>query len=172
MSFWNEINAKWFSYIGIKFTGKDKKTCIISCLEGKQARRPFKSINYKRATTKLGLVHSDVCGPMSVKSIDGKKYLLIFVDDYSRKIIGYFLETKTEVLAKFIEHKAFVENQTGYKIKALRSDNGTKYINKNFQKYLVQHGIKHETTVPYSPQQNGLAERTNRSIIEKTKCLL
>lgn len=82
------------------------------------------------------------------------------------------MKSKTEILAKFIQFKAFVENQTGLKLKALRSDNGTEYVNENFQNYLAEQGIKHETTVLYSPQQNGIAERTNRSIIEKTRCLL
>lgn len=132
---------------GAKFTGDNNKICV--SLEGKQARCPFKKINYKRATAKLELIHSDMCGPMSIESIDEKRYLLIFVDNYSRKICGYILKSKTEVLAKFIQFKAFVENQTGLKLKAFKS--GTEYANENFQNYLAEQGIKHETTIPYSP---------------------
>lgn len=84
----------------------------------------------------------------------------------------YFLKKKDETFSKFVEFKAFIEKQTGKEIKALRTDDGGKYMSKVFEIFLVKHGIKHETTVPYTPEQNGVAERMNRTLTEKAKCFL
>ena len=84
----------------------------------------------------------------------------------------YFLRSKSEVSEKFVEYKALVENQTGHKIKVFRSDNGTEYVNERLSSLLRRCGIKHETTVPYSPQQNGIAERLNRTLVERARSML
>ncbi|KPJ11482.1 Retrovirus-related Pol polyprotein from transposon TNT 1-94 [Papilio machaon] len=156
---------------GINYTVSDYTPCV-ACLKGKQSRLPFPKQSYTRATEKLGLIHSDLCGPMSVNSFSGAKYLLTFIDDYTRMTFGYFIRNKSEVLPVFKIFKKFVENQTNLKIKMLRTDNGREYVNKDFQLFLQEHGIKHQTTVPYSPQQNGVAERANRTIIEAGRCML
>lgn len=156
---------------GIDYSNTKHTPCV-ACLEGKQSRLPFPKTSYNRATEKLGLIHSDLCGPMSVSSFSGSKYLLSFIDDYTRMTFGYFLKSKDEVLPVFKIFKSLVENQTNLKIKALRTDNGCEYVNKQFQMFLQEHGIKHQTTVPYSPQQNGVAERANRTIVEAGRCML
>lgn len=156
---------------GINYTDSDYSPCV-ACIEGKQARLPFPKKSYSRASEKLGLIHSDLCGPMSVSSFSGAKYLLTFIDDYTRMTFGYFIKTKDQVLPVFKEFKNLMENQTDLKIKKLRSDNGCEYINKQFQAFLKEHGIEHQTTVPYSPQQNGVAERANRTIMEAARCML
>lgn len=141
------------------------------CAKGKQARQPF-SDSGTRATKLLEIVHSDVCGKMPVRSLGGSNYFVTFIDDFSRKIFIFPIKSKDDVFTIFVEFKNRVENETEHKIKTMRSDNGTEYVNKKFQNFFAEHGIKHEKSAPYSPQQNGLAERNNRSIIEKARCML
>lgn len=157
--------------VGVEYTEVDKEPCV-PCVEGKQARKPFKAIKYKKATSPLELVHTDVCGPLTTESFKGNKYFIIFVDDYTRFISLYCMSTKTEVQKYFCAFQALVERQTGTKIRTFRSDNGTEYVNKGLTDYLQAQGIRHETSVPYSPQQNGVSERCNRSIVEKARSLL
>jgi transposase InsO family protein len=109
---------------------------------------------------------------MIVASLNGYLYYVLFIDDHSRKTWIYFLKTKDGVLARFQEFKAQVENLTGRKIKVLRSDNGGEYTSKDFNNFCIEAGIKREYTVPYNPQQNGVAERKNRTIIEATKAMI
>lgn len=155
---------------GIDFVDADNeiKSCEV-CAKGKHARQPFKS-SESSSTEILQLIHSDVIGPMETLSIGGARYVLVFTDDYSRKVSTYFLKTKSEVPDCFIEYKTMMENQTGKKIKCIRFDNGTEYM--KLIGYFRKNGILHQTTTPYTPQQNGAAERMNRTLIEKAKCLL
>ena len=88
---------------------------------------------------------------MSTMSLTGHEYYVSFIDDYSRKTWIYFLKTKNEVFSRFQEFKALVENQTGKKIKALRSDNGGEYTGHEFEDFCIQHGIHRQLTVPYNP---------------------
>lgn len=156
--------------VGIDFSGKFTEKCV-PCLQGKLAKKPFKS-SCSKSSKVLQLIHSDLCGPMSTHSWGGALYLLTFTDDFSRKTFGYLLKSKSEVFTKFVEFKHLVENQTGEKIKVLRSDNGREYVNKDMSTFLKENGIIHQTTVPYTPQQNGVSERANRTIIEKARSML
>lgn len=158
---------------GIQFKdGNNVKDCRV-CPLGKQSRLPF-SKNGSRAKELLEIVHSDVCGPMNKLSLGSRKYFITFIDDFSRKIFIYFLATKTEseVQEKFLEFKAFAENKTGKKIKTLRTDNGKEYTNHTLERLLKREGIQHQLTNPHTPEQNGLSERNNRTIIEKVRCML
>jgi transposase InsO family protein len=156
---------------GVTYDGQSEDKCI-SCLEGKKSRLPFQKGKAKRAKERLEIVHTDLCGPMSVESLHGHNYVLLFMDDFTRKVFPYFLKTKDEVKSKFLIFKALVENETGLKIKVLWSDNGTEYVNKDLENYLLSEGLHHQTTIPHTPEQNGVAEQTNRSVIEKTRCML
>jgi transposase InsO family protein len=120
----------------------------------------------------LDLIHSDVCGPMTVASLNGYLYYVLFIDDHSRKTWIYFLKTKDGVLARFQEFKAQVENLTGRRIKVLRLDNGGEYTSRDFSDFCIEAGIKREYIVPYNPQQNGVVERKNITIIEATKAMI
>ncbi|GMF54711.1 unnamed protein product [Phytophthora fragariaefolia] len=120
----------------------------------------------------LDLVHTDVMGPMQTRTPGGCTFGVTFIDDYSRHVTVYFMKAKSEVLSKFKIYKAAMENATGKTIKRLRSDNGGEYTDKLFKAYLNRNDIKHERTVPYTPQQNGLAERMNRSLVEMARCML
>jgi hypothetical protein len=120
----------------------------------------------------LDLIHLDMCEPMIVASLNRYSYYVLFIDDHSRKTWIYFLKTKDGVLARFQEFKAQVENLTERKIKVLRSDNGGEYTSRDFSDFCIEAGIKREYTVPYNPQQNGVAKRKNRTIIEATKAMI
>lgn len=141
------------------------------CQKGKQARKPFNNAG-TRAKDLLEIVHSDVCGPSPVASMGGARYFLLFLDDFSRMIFVYILKQKSDVVDKFIEFQRFAENQTGKSIKILRSDNGSEYMNFRMKDITKSNGIVHQTSAPHSPQQNGMAERMNRTIVEKARCLL
>eukprot|EP00253_Pinus_taeda_P014678 PITA_14678 len=107
-----------------------------------------------------------------VNSLGGYLYYAIFMDDFSRKTWIYFLKKKDEVCSWFRSFKALVENQTGKKIKILRTDNGTEYESNEFNNYCREVGIKRETTIAYTPKKNGVVERKNHSIVEATRGML
>ena len=110
-------------------------------------RKPFKTVGEIRSTRKLELVHSDVCGPMSVDSIGGRKYFMTFIDDYSRCCAVYFLRQKSEVLENFKEFEAITTSESDCKVETLGTDNGGEYVSKEFEDYLKSKGIRHELTV-------------------------
>lgn len=154
-----------------KETGnKVNKNCTVCC-EGKQSRLSFQRKG-TRATTLLETIHADVCGPMETTSVGNSRYFVLFEDDYSRMVFVYFLKTKDEVIDRFKEFKNIAENQTNCKIKNFRSDNGGEFCNEAFRKFLLENGIVHQTTTPYTPEQNGMLERMNRTVVEKARCLL
>jgi transposase InsO family protein len=97
---------------------------------------------------------------------------VIFIDDYSRKTYIYFLKTKDEVFDRFKEFRALVENQTGRRIRVLRSDNGGEYTSNEFVEYCATEGIKKELTVPYNPQQNGVVEHKNKTIVGAVRAMI
>jgi hypothetical protein len=142
------------------------------CVQGKQARRPFPTDGGTRATKILELVHSNVCGPMKTPSIEGARYFLTFIDDFSRKIWVYVLKSKSEVLTRFKEWKTLVERQSEHVVKVLRTDNQGEYVSKTFDDFLSKHGIARQNSSPYTPQQNGVAERANRTIVEMTRSMI
>ncbi len=141
---------------------KDLGQCR-GCAEGKLARAPFKATeNSVKTKQLLELVHIDLCGPMQTPTPGGKRYVLTFLDDWSRMVkLIYFLTTKDQVYEHFNIFKAATEKATGKTLKALRSDGGGEYVGHQLQDFLQQHGIEHQKTAPYSPQQNGTAEGLN-----------
>jgi transposase InsO family protein len=141
------------------------------CALGKNVKGSFTSSD-NRSKGILDIIHSDVCRQMMVPSLGNFVYYVLFIDDYSRKTWIYFLKAKDEVFNKFQEFKALVENLSERKIKVLRSDNGGEYTSKEFKYFCREAGIKRELTTPYNPQQNGVAERKNRSIVEATKAMI
>lgn len=158
---------------GVNFRDKNevsKSSCIVCC-EGKQTRLPFQKSSTKSDDV-LAVIHTDLCGPMETKSIGLARYYLLFVDDFSRMCYVYFLKSKDETFKYFLEFKEMVENQKATKIKILRSDNGGEFCSAEFEYYLKKNGIVHQKTNAYTPEQNGLSERNNRSIVEKARCLL
>ena len=100
------------------------------------------------------------------------RYCVTFIDDYSRKTWIYFLKPKSEVFERFREFKTLVENQTGKKIRVLRTDNGGEYTSYEFMEYCSAEGIKKEHIVPHTPQQNGVAKRKNMTMVGAAKAML
>jgi hypothetical protein len=143
-----------------------------ACIECKHQRTSFPKDETTRASKLLELVHSDVCGPMKTTSRGGARYFVTFIDDFSRKTHVYLLKAKGEVFDKFKEYKALVENQTGMKIKTFRSDNGREFVSKKLDNFLHESGIQRQTSAPYTPQQNGVAERANRTIMECARSMI
>ncbi|KAL4341003.1 hypothetical protein GQ457_08G035090 [Hibiscus cannabinus] len=143
-----------------------------SCQLGKSHRLPFSLDGVKRANMKLELVHSDLCGPMKTSSMNGSKYFLLFIDDLTRMCWVYFLKSKLNVLSTFKEFKIFAENQSDCKLKVLRTDNGGEYVSNEFNDFCRDSGILHQLTVPRTPQQNGVCERRNRTVLEMARCML
>lgn len=149
-----------------------KLPACVACLEGKQVSKSFPSGEARRAAGRLELIHSDICGPMPVRSWGGARYMLTFTDDFSRKSWVYLLQEKNQVYSLFIDFKNLVEKQCGAHIKCLRTDGGGEYCNDRLRSYLRSQGIIHQVTVPYCPQQNGVSERLNRTLLEKARCML
>lgn len=154
----------------LKNASNFKLNCVV-CAEGKHSRAPFPSVG-TRAKHLLELIHSDVCGPMSVNSLGGARFYVTFIDDYSRFTKVYIIKNKNQVFDCFLEYKNLVENQLGCKIKKIRTDNGGEYCNAKFERLCVDSGIIHQRSCAHTPQQNGLAERYNRTIVERARCML
>ena len=142
-----------------------------SCLEGKMTKRPFKAKG-NRATIQLEMVHTDVCGPMSIQARGGYEYFITFTDDYSRYGYVYLMRHKSEAFDKFREYKAEAEKQLGVHIKQLRSDRGGEYLSREFKSYLAQEGIISQLSSPGTPQQNGVSERRNRTLLDMVRSML
>nr|CAH65740.1 OSIGBa0127D24.3 [Oryza sativa] len=141
------------------------------CIFGKHHRVKF---NTSTHTTEgiLDYVHSDLWGPTCKTSFGGARYMMTIIDDYSRKVWPYFLKHKYQAFDVFKEWKTMVERQTERKVKILRPDNGMEFCSKIFKSYCKSEGIVRHYTVPHTPQQNGVAERMNRTIISKARCML
>jgi len=130
------------------------------CAKGKNVKNPFPSSDNK-AKGILDIIHSDVCGPMSVSSHSKYVYYDSFIDDYSRKTWIYFLKYKDEVFGKFKEFKALIENHFEKKMKTLRSNNGGEFTLGEFNDLSTSLGNKRELSPPYNLQHNSIVERKN-----------
>ena len=141
----------------IKMANNDSLVCD-ACELGKHTRSSYASSGNK--SSKIGdLIHSDVWGPCPTTTMNGVRYFVTFIDCCSRVTWIYLMKNKSDVFACFKDfHKEF-QTQFGVVVKTLRSDNGTEYTNKVFGDYLSAQGIKHQTTCPYTPEQNEVAER-------------
>jgi Integrase core domain/GAG-pre-integrase domain len=145
-------------------------TCGI-CKMAKQAKLPF-SLSTSKTLSPFELVHSDVWGPAPLMSYNGFKYFVLFIDDFSRTTWLYLLRSKDEVFDSFIEFTSRIKTQYDGKIKIFRSDNGTEFVNNKFLTFFKENGIIHQTTCVNTPEQNGVSERKNRHLLEKTRALL
>ena len=183
-----ELWHYWYGHLGIDnvkvlmkgemvdgISSKDNcQECSVceSCIMGKQHKTEYPKDGGKHKSDLLELVHSDVCGPMPVNSFGHSRYFVTFIDDCSRYTNVYFIKRKSEVLEKLKEFVNCVTNLTGKSIKVLRTDNGGEYCSNEFKSYLKEKGISHQLTMPYSPVQNGVLERMNRTLVESARCML
>ncbi|KAJ0532260.1 putative RNA-directed DNA polymerase [Helianthus annuus] len=144
-----------------------KKICE-GCLVAKQTRKSFPDKAQWRASKPLELLHADLCGPITPQSMGGNRYFFLIVDDFCRYMWVYLLRSKDEALAKFKIFKTQVEKESRYKVKTLRTDRGGEFMSNEFIDYCQQEGIKRQTMAPYTPQQNGVVERRNRTVMGMT----
>ena len=132
--------------------------------------------NFKRKTSTsnevLELVHTDLCGPIEVQSYKGDRYIMLFVDDYSRMMIVIFLKLKLDSFQIFKWYLARVQKETTKSLKCLRSHRGGEFTSREFEEFCNERGIKRQTSTPRTPPQNGIAERRNRLVIDYTRTLM
>ncbi|GJT51570.1 integrase, catalytic region, zinc finger, CCHC-type containing protein [Tanacetum coccineum] len=121
---------------------------------------------------KLYLLHMDLCGPMCVTSINGKRYILVIVDDYSRFTWVKFLKTKDEAPAAIIKCIKNIQVRLKATVWNVQTDNGTEFVNQTLREWYENVGITHQTSVARTPQQNGVVERRNRTLVEAARTML
>nr|GFA46794.1 hypothetical protein [Tanacetum cinerariifolium] len=146
-------------------------TCV-ACKKGKQHRASCKSKTVSSVGQPLFRLHMDLFGPTFVKSLSKKSYCLVVTDDYSRFSWVFFLATKDETATVLKTFIVGLENLLSLKVKIIRCDNETEFKNANLNQFCALKGIKREFSIPGTPQQNGIAERKNRTLIEAARTLL
>ncbi|GJR23580.1 putative ribonuclease H-like domain-containing protein [Tanacetum coccineum] len=145
----------------------------VACNKGKQHKASYKHISAVRLITEpLQLLHMDLFGPTNIRSIDQKYYSLVVTDDFSRFTWSFYLGTKDETFYVLKEFIALIENQLNKKVKGIRCDNGTEFKNAKLIELCGEKGIKRDYSNPRTPQQNGVAERKNRTLIEAARTML
>lgn len=150
-----------------------KCTCLDqcdACMKGKTTCLPFTTS--AKPNNALDIVVSDICGPLQTQSLGGSRYFLTITDVYSDYTEVKFLRHKSEAKTEIINFIEFTKTQLGSKPKVFRSDGGGEFVNDDLQNYLKSEGIKIQTTVPNTPQQNGIAERKNRTLNDAVRTLL
>ncbi|GJT67697.1 putative ribonuclease H-like domain-containing protein [Tanacetum coccineum] len=146
-------------------------TCV-ACQKGKQHKASCKAKSVSSISHSLQLLHMDLFGPTSVRSLNHKTYCLVITDDFSRFSWVFFLRTKDETSAILKDFIRQIENQLNQKVKTIRCDNGTEFKNKDVIEFCGSKGIKREYSNARTPQQNGVAERKNRTLIEAARTML
>ncbi|GJX32062.1 putative ribonuclease H-like domain-containing protein [Tanacetum coccineum] len=146
-------------------------TCV-ACQKGKQHKASCKAKLVSSISHTLQLLHLDLFGPTSIRSINHKTYCLVITDDFSRFSWTFFLRTKDETSAILKDFIRQIENQLNKKVKTIRCDNGTEFKNRDINEFCGLKGIKREYSNARTPQQNGVAERKNRTLIEAARTML
>ncbi|KMQ82834.1 gag-int-pol protein, partial [Lasius niger] len=143
------------------------------CLNGKQARLPFKQLKDKTHIKRpLFVVHSDVCGPINPVTLDDKNYFVIFVDQFTHYCVTYLIKYKSDVFSMFQDFVAKSEAHFNLKVVYLYIDNGREYLSNEMRQFCVKKGISYHLTVPHTPQLNGVSERMIRTITEKARTMV
>jgi 5'-3' exoribonuclease 2 len=138
---------------------------------GKHKRVKFLRVRKENKSEKLDLVHIDVWGPDYVSSFGGSHYYVTFIDDETRKTWVYCIQQKYDVFDTFKKWKSLLENETRKRLKCFISYNGGEYCIKEFDDYYSYHEIRREKEVPRTPQENGVSERMNRTIMEHARSM-
>ena len=151
------------------------------CAKGKMHRKSFGRSTANPVSQPMERWHADVIGPVhtytssgkkEAGSIDGSKYMLVMVDEYSRKVFKYLVKEKSEIPKKIIEVITQKQVETGKKLKQFHSDGATEFINDTLKQWFATNGTQQTASTPATPQHNGIAERANRKIIEMTRAML
>ncbi|GJT99831.1 retrovirus-related pol polyprotein from transposon TNT 1-94 [Tanacetum coccineum] len=150
----------------------EKDHLCSACAIGKSKKKPHKPKSKDTNQEKLYLLHMDLCGPMRVASVNGKKYILVIVDDYSWFTWVKFLRSKDEAPDFIIKFLKMIQVQLQVTVRRIRTYNGTEFVNQTLREYYEKIGISHERSVTRSPQQNGVIERRNCTLIEAACTML
>ncbi|KAA1087994.1 hypothetical protein PGTUg99_050213 [Puccinia graminis f. sp. tritici] len=148
-----------------------KEHCCDACMKGKMTRKSF-THHFDSTSTSLEVVHGDLVGPITPSSNGGARYFLTLVDQHTGYINITILKEKSEAPNAIDKFRIFYENQTGNRMKKLVTDGGGEFCNKTLSGLLESAGVQHNISPPYTPQQNGIAERANRTILSMTRCIL
>ncbi|GJX34828.1 retrovirus-related pol polyprotein from transposon TNT 1-94 [Tanacetum coccineum] len=143
-----------------------------SCEVSKAKRCSFKTKAVPSSKGQLNLLHMYLWGPMRVASINGKKYILVIVDDYSRYTWTLFLRSKDETLEVLKDFLIMIQRNLQALVISVRTDRGTKFLNKTQHVFFKEEGIEHQTSTPRTPKQNGIVERRNRTLVEAARIML
>ncbi|KAL1225767.1 Retrovirus-related Pol polyprotein from transposon TNT 1-94 [Cardamine amara subsp. amara] len=157
--------------IGMPQVLHEKSVCD-ACLAGKQTRKFFPPKTSFRAAQALELIHGDLCGPISPPTPANNQYVFVLIDDFSRYMWTMLLREKSEAFDRFKRFKEIVEKQTGLAIKTFRTDRGGEFTSAEFNLFCETNGVTRHLTAPYTPQQNGVVERRNRTLMEMTRSML
>ncbi|GJS40281.1 putative ribonuclease H-like domain-containing protein [Tanacetum coccineum] len=152
-------------------TFKHDHSCL-ACRKGKQHKASCKKLEEKTVREPLELLHMDLFGPVSVASLNKKKYCLVVTDDCSRFSWVFFLVYKDETYDILHDLIVGLENKLRRKVKTIRCDHGTEFKNKLMNEFCAKKGIQREYSIARTPQQNGVAERKNRTLIEAARTML
>ena len=158
--------------IGLTNVQFEKDRPCAACQAGKQVGGAHHSKNVMTTSRPLELLHMDLFGPVAYLSIGGSKYGLVIVDDFSRFTWVFFLQDKSETQGTLKRFLRRAQNEFELKVKKIRSDNGSEFKNLQVEEFLEEEGIKHEFSAPYTPQQNGVVERKNRTLIDMARTML
>ncbi|GKB59070.1 retrovirus-related pol polyprotein from transposon TNT 1-94 [Tanacetum coccineum] len=142
-----------------------------SCELGKAKCKSFKTKTTPISKRRLQTLHMDLCGPMRVESFNSKKYMLVIVDDYSRYTWTHFLRSKDETPEVLINFLKLVQRGLHAQVRTVRTNKGTKFLNKTLHAYFAQEGIEHQTSTARTPEQNGIVERRNRTLVEAARTM-
>ncbi|KFD66842.1 hypothetical protein M514_20986 [Trichuris suis] len=158
--------------IEIKIPNNERIGACAVCIAGKMTQAPFPKEQTARTKKPLEILYSDVCGPMNTRSLGGSLYFATFIDDHTRWCEVRFLREKSDLFNAFCEVKALLERRSGCKLLSLQSDNGGEYCSTQMEQYLTENGITHRLSAPRTLQQNGVAERKNRTLVEMARCMI
>ncbi|GJV54853.1 retrovirus-related pol polyprotein from transposon TNT 1-94 [Tanacetum coccineum] len=143
-----------------------------SCEMSKAKRSSFKTKAVPSSKGRLNLLHIDLCGPMRVASINGKKYIMVIVDDYSRYTWTLFLRSKDETPEVLKDFLKMIQRNLQAQVITVRTDRGIEFLNKILHAYFKEEGIEHQTSTPRTPEQNGVIEGRNRTLVEDARTML
>ncbi|CAI7781460.1 unnamed protein product [Closterium sp. NIES-54] len=160
--------AKGFDMVA----GDGEKDVCVACVKGKMARKPFGNRTSPLAKEPLALVHMDVCGPMRCASKGGARFLLVMLDDATRMCWTRLLKAKGDAATEIQKWALLVCDGDKKRMKSIRTDGSGEFMNTALEKSMTGKGIWHDVSTPYIPQQNGVAERLNRTLMEAVRSLL
>ncbi|GKA13000.1 retrovirus-related pol polyprotein from transposon TNT 1-94 [Tanacetum coccineum] len=150
---------------------REEEAKFMQTFLSKAKQSSFKSKTVPSSKGRLNLLHMDLCGPMRVASINGKKYILVIIDDYSDILdtLSTFRSMKTPKVLKYFSQMIQIQLKPS---NLIRTDRGTEFLNKTLNAFFKEEGIEHQTSTPRTPEQNGVVERRNRTLVEAARTML